>query len=272
MNQLKSMISKNLIWAFNVNGLMEIKAIAKAANDHNKPVIMLVSQNAVNFTGLDYLTQMVNITKKSSRKPIFLQLDHALNESLIFESAKKGFDIIMIDAPPMSYKQNINYVKRISKQLKNIRKNILVEGELPVITDKSDKNRPYKNRYTNPKRVNEYLSKTAVDLLAVWAGNIHGFTRPKPPLERERLAKIYQESSIPLVLHGGDWISHSDLKFAAKNGVRKINIGPELRIAAGETIKNSLISSNFDVTDYRKLISRIINSMYEVVSKKFQIL
>lgn len=179
----------------------------------------------------------------------------------------------MIDASDMSYRENINHVKRISKQLKKIRKgkDIFIESELGVINDKNDEEEIHKNKFTNPEQVNRYLSETGVDLLAISVGNRHGFVRPKPPLEKKLLARIHQKSNVPLILHGGDWISLPDLKFAKRNGVRKINIGPKLRLMAGETIKLFSDSSKFDVTDHRKLLAKITDSMCKLVSRKFQI-
>src|SRR3989344_6504191 len=231
MKSLRNFLVDQPIWAFNINDLAEVKAIVKAAGQHNRPAIMLISSNAINFGGLDYLDAITKVAKKVSKSPLFVQLDHGKDEELMMECARRDFDAIMIDASNMDYSDNIGYVKQLTNKIKKTNQTILVEAELGIIGDDQEM-----SRMTSPKQVRDFISETNVDLLAISIGNRHGFNRQKPKLDGILLRKIHEQSKIPLVLHGGDWIAEEDIKFAIINGVRKINIGPALRLVVGETI------------------------------------
>lgn len=267
MNTLKSYISDRCIWAFNVNGLLEIQAISQAANNINESIVILVSPNAIKFTGLDYICEMLLVAKKNSLVPLYTELDHGRDESLIIECARRGFDVIMVDGSTLPYKENIKFVKCMTKIARTISKNILIETEVGVIGNPSNQ-KIITETFTDPDIVEDYIRETQSDLLAVSIGNQHGFSQNKPPLNRSLLVRINRNTNTPLVLHGGDWIPEDDLIFAIKNGVRKINIGPEIRIIAGETIKQQTNSSEFDITDYRSLMTQISNAIQKHIEYK----
>lgn len=266
MKNLKNLLNDQLIWAFNINDLLEIKAVMKATAPHNKPVIILISSNAIDFSGLDHLDAITKVAKKISKGRLFVQLDHGKDEVLIMECARRGFDALMIDASDMNYEDNIRHVKQLTSKIKKISNTILVEAELGVIGDSRER-----SRVTSPGQVKDFISETGVDLLAVSIGNQHGFNKRKPSLDRLLLEKIHEQSEIPLVLHGGDWASKEDIKFAVQNGIRKINVGPELRLIIGETIKDFVNSRNNDITDHRKLIGRVVDNLAEAISEKLQL-
>lgn len=272
MNNLKIAIKDQLFWAFNVNGIIEIEAISQVVSELNKPVIMLISKNAIKFSGLDYLLGIIKVAKSKSSVPIFLELDHGKDGNLILECAKKNFDLIMIDASGMSFEENIKYVKNISSLIKQINPDILIETELGEIANPTTIAIPSKEAFTDPDFVEQYIHETQSDLLAISVGNQHGFSQAKPFLKRELLKKIYENSNVPLVIHGGDWIDKEDLTYAINNGVRKINIGPELRVVIGETILRGASSPSFDITDYRILMKEVSDSLLQYLKNKMSLI
>lgn len=268
MNNLNIVIKDQIFWAFNVNGIIEIEAISQVVRGLNKPVIMLISKNAIKFSGLDYLLGMIKVAKSRSSVPIFLQLDHGKDQNFILECAKKNFDLIMIDTSDMSFEDNIKYVKKISSLIKQINSDILIEAELGRIVDPLNTNISNNEAFTDPNLVEQYIKETQADLLAISVGNQHGFSQTKPFLNRKLLKKISKISNIPLVIHGGDWIRKEDLAYAINNGVKKINIGPELRVIIGETILRNVSTPSFDITDYRILMKEVSDSLLRYLKNK----
>lgn len=211
--------------------------------------------------------RITDVAKKELNGRLFIQLDHGRDEKLIIKCAKKGFDAIMISSDSMDYKNSINYIRHFSDLVKKINKNIIIEAELGIIGDDN-----IDSVYTDPKLVRHFLSQTRIDLLAISVGNRHGFKRPKPPLKRDLIEEISNESSVPLALHGADWVDGQDLKFAIKKNIKKINIGPELRLIAGHLIKNEASLLGYDTTDHRQLINKIVRSLADCISEKLKII
>lgn len=79
-------------------------------------------------------------------------------------------------------------------------------------------------------------------------------------------------SCVSLVVHRVDWIRKEDLVYAINNGVKKINIGPELRIVIGEAILKGSASPNFDVTDYRILMNEVADSLFRYLKNKMSLI
>ncbi|MBI3289796.1 class II fructose-bisphosphate aldolase [Candidatus Microgenomates bacterium] len=265
MKTLRTILNENLVWAFNINCLIEVKAVAKAASRENKPVVMLISSNAIKYAGLDYLDEITKVAKRATKAPLFVQLDHGKDENLIIECAKRGFDAIMIDGSSMDCDQNIKFVNKIVRRVKKINQDILIEAALGVIGDENDS-----SQNTDLEQIENFIRETNIDLLAVSIGNKHGFNKEKPKLDRDLLKNVNKKSSVPLVLHGADWISQNDIQFALGNGVRKINIGPELRIRVVELVKEISNSPKYDITDYRKLVSKIIDDLALRICEKLR--
>ncbi len=68
-----------------------------------------------------------------------------------------------------------------------------------------------------------------MDALAVGIGTAHGFYKGKPHIDFERLARVHELVSVPLVLHGGTGIPEEDVRRAIKNGIAKVNVGTIIR-------------------------------------------
>lgn len=147
---------------------------------------------------------------------------------------------------------------------------------------------------TDPKEAEEFVKLTKVDALAIAIGTSHGaYKFSKPPtgdiLNIERIKEIH--SILPnthLVMHGSssvpkEFISKinkyggkinetygvpiKEIKEGIKNGVRKINVDTDLRLASTATIRNYFFDypSEFDP---RKYLFACKNSMKNVVKNK----
>ena len=160
--------------------------------------------------------------------PICLHLDHAESLDDIKEAVEVGFCSVMIDASVEPWEVNIE------KTLKAIEiahpHGVSVESELGKIMmgegyykqDKVD------TLFTDPNKAKEFVKITGIDALAVAIGNVHGAYQGEPKIDFERLEKINQLISIPLVLHGSSGLGEKNLSRAVQLGIRKINLYSEI--------------------------------------------
>ena len=275
MSRLNKFLKNELLWAFNINGLETIKALINVINHSHRPAIILISPASIDHIGLDFIVSIVNCAKNLVNKRIFLQLDHANDEKMILDCCSRGFDAIMIDGSDKSLPDNIDFTNNIARKCKQIKKEILIEAEVGklahhVIGTNETVIGTNETIKTTLEEFDFFSENVIADMIAVSVGNIHGFKKDKPPLDRKLIKDIYSLTDIPLVLHGGDWISHKDINYLYKHGFRKVNIGPEIRFAVGQRIKEYVNSAYFDTTDHRPLIKEIEEAAYYIIKTKFE--
>jgi fructose/tagatose bisphosphate aldolase len=86
-------------------------------------------------------------------------------------------------------------------------------------------------RLTTVEEAAAFVAAVEVDALAVAVGNYHGpYARP-PQIRLDLLEAISRQVNVPLALHGSSGIPLPTLIETARRGVKKINIGTELKEA-----------------------------------------
>ena len=189
MMKFKKILSeKSPLWSFNINGIEEVKALVKAVNMYDKPAVMLVSNSTLNHLGFEYIDSIVKVAKKLSNNRVFIQLDHATDEKLILESVSLGFDAVMLDGSDKTIDEYIDYLNAISNKIRAINRSVIIEAEVGYLAHHDSNNSI--NLCTDPGSLLLFQNKCDVDLVAVSVGNIHGFSNPKPNIDRDLTKKI----------------------------------------------------------------------------------
>ena len=248
------------IGAFNVNNMEIVQGITEACQEEHAPVILQVSKGARAYANHTYLVKLVEAAVECCPDiPIVLHLDHGPD----FETCKScidgGFTSVMIDASSKPFAENIEITKRVVD-------------------------------YTRPEEVEEFVSKTGCDSLAIAIGTSHGAYKFKPeqctrneqgilvppPLRFDVLKEVSRRlPGFPIVLHGSSsvpqeyvkmindhggrmpnaiGVPEEQLREAAKLSVCKINIDSDLRLAMTGTIRQFMEEhpDKFDPREYLK--------------------
>jgi fructose-bisphosphate aldolase class II len=92
---------------------------------------------------------------------------------------------------------------------------------------------------TEPSQVARFVEETGVDALAVSIGTSHGVYRSLPNLAIARLKELHAASPVPLVLHGGSGTPNDQIREAVSNGICKLNIYADCRIAMGRGLQRA---------------------------------
>ena len=278
------------IGAFNVNNMEIVQGITEACKEENAPVILQVSKGARAYANHTYLVKLVEAAViECPDIPVVLHLDHGPD----FETCKAcidgGFTSVMIDGSHLSFEENIAVTKKVVEYAHD--HGVVVEGELGTLAGIEDEVvvESGKESYTRPEEVEEFVTKTGVDSLAIAIGTSHGaykFTPEQctlvngvlvpPPLAFDILAEIEAKlPGFPIVLHGSssvpqDYVKmvnefggkmpnaigvpESQLRMAAASSVCKINIDSDLRLAMTGTIRKFYAEhpDKFDPREYLK--------------------
>ena len=269
------------VGAFNVNNMEIVQGITEAAGELRSPVILQVSAGARKYANHTYLVKLVEAALAENDIPIALHLDHGADFEICKSCIDGGFTSVMIDGSHHSFKDNIELTKRVVDYAHS--KGVVVEGELGQLAGiEDDVNVSAENAsYTQPDEVEEFVSKTGVDSLAIAIGTSHGAFKFKPGQTPQLRFDILDEVSrrlpnFPIVLHGASSVSQEYVKTiqlnggkledaigipedmlrqAARSAVCKINIDSDLRLAMTAGVREVLYNNPaaFDPREYLKV-------------------
>lgn len=281
------------IGAFNVNNMEIVQGITEAAKEENAPVILQVSAGARKYAKHAYLTKLVEAALIDTDLPIALHLDHGDDFEICKACIDGGFSSVMIDGSKHSFEDNITLTKKVVEYAHA--HGCVVEGELGKLAGiEDDVNVSAEDAsYTRPEEVEEFVSRTGVDSLAIAIGTSHGAFKFKPGQKPQLRFDILEEvakrlPNFPIVLHGASSVSqeyveiikkfggHLDdaigipeemLRQAAKMAVCKINIDSDLRLAFTAGIREYM-ATNPSHFDPRQYLTPARNNIKAVVKHK----
>lgn len=261
---LKAYKNNKAIPQFNINNLEWTKFILEECEKENYPVILGVSEGAIEYMG-GYST-VVNLVKSLIEElkitiPVSIHLDHGSSIESCVKAINTGFTSVMIDLSKEELNNNINQTKQL---VELARPNILVESEVgPIGTSIGTK------KYTDVESCKK-LIETKIDLLAPAIGNKHGIYDGQAELDYNLLNEI-NKLNIPLVLHGASGLPDEDIKKCIKLGIAKVNFNTDLQLAWAKDIRK-YINENDDVYDPRKIIKSGEQAIKSKILEKLELL
>ena len=279
------------IGAFNINNMEIIQAIAEGAAEPKSPVIMQVSAGARKYAKHEYLMALANAAIKDSGIDMALHLDHGADFEICKACIDGGFNSVMIDGSRFSFEENVELTKKVVEYAHE--RGVAVEGELGKLAGVEDdvKVNDDDAMYTNPDEVEEFVSRTGVDSLAIAIGTSHGAFKFKgePKLRFDILEEIMRRiPGFPIVLHGASsvmpdlvaeinacggnlagaqGVPEDMLRKAASLAVCKINIDSDIRLAMTAGIRR-VMTAQPEVFDPRTYLSVARDEVRKLVIHK----
>lgn len=262
------------IGAFNVNNMEIIQGITEAAQEVKAPLILQVSAGARKYAKHVYLMKLIEAAEADTGLPICVHLDHGESFDICKSCIDGGFTSVMFDGSKHSFEENIKLTSEVVKYAHD--RGAVVEGELGKLAGiEDDVNVSAEDAsFTRPEEVEEFVTRTGVDSLAIAIGTSHGAYKFKPGQKPRLKFDILEEvekrlPGFPIVLHGASsvipelvavinanggqmpdaiGIPEEMLRQAAKMAVCKINIDSDLRLAMTAGVREYLAKnpSQFD--------------------------
>ena len=206
---------------------------------------------------------------------------------------------------PASYEYNVDVTRRVVDMAHSC--GVSVEGELGCLGSLesgmageedgsgAEGKLDHSQLLTDPDQAADFVKKTKVDALAIAIGTSHGaykFTRPPTGdiLAIERIKEIHRRiPNTHLVMHGSssvpqDWLKIintyggamgetygvpvEEIQEGIKNGVRKVNIDTDLRMASTGAVRKFL-AENPKEFDPRKWLAVTTKAMKEICKARY---
>ncbi len=266
------------IGAFNVNNMEIVQGITEAAAEEKAPIILQVSAGARKYAKHIYLTKLVEAAVADTGLPIALHLDHGADFEICKSCIDGGFTSVMIDGSHHDYEDNVALTKKVVEYAHD--HGVVVEAELGQLAGiEDDVNVSAEDaHFTDPAQVEDFVTRTGVDSLAIAIGTSHGAYKFKPGQKPQLRFDILEEvgkrlPGFPIVLHGASSVIQADvatvnkfggqmpdaigipeemLRQAASMAVCKINIDSDLRLAMTAALRQYMTEnpSHFDPRQY----------------------
>ncbi len=281
------------VGAFNTSNLEITAAIFEAAAELNSPVIIATSQSAIKYAGYKNLHDLVRNFSDETGVPASLHLDHGTDLDVIRGCIDNGWTSVMIDGSHLPFAENIEETRAVVELAHPM--GISVEAELgrlmgvedEIAVDERDA------AMTDPNQAAEFVESSGCDSLAIAIGTSHGAYKFKgdAKLAIDRLEKIAELVSVPLVLHGASAVPPEVLDLARKYGaelpgakgvppesireaipfgIAKVNIDTDLRLAFTGYARQ-ILAENPEVFDPRKILGATREGMKELVKSKIEL-
>ena len=287
------------IGAFNVNNMEIIQGITAAAVQEHAPLILQVSKGARAYANHIYLMKLIEAAVEDAQQnagfalPICVHLDHGDSFELCKSCIDGGFTSVMIDGSSKPYEENIKLTRQVVEYAHD--HGVVVEGELGTLAGIEDEVQvsAEDSSYTRPEEVEDFVTRTGVDSLAIAIGTSHGAYKFKPGTKPQLRFDILEEVSrrlpgFPIVLHGSSSVPQEFVKIINENGGNmpgaigvpedqlrkaakmadcKINIDSDLRLAMTACIRQ-YFNQHPDHFDPRQYLKPARNAIKDMVAHK----
>lgn len=288
--------------AFNVNNMEQIQAVMTAAEETDSPAIIQASRGARAYTNDVYLRHLIlAAVELHPRIPVAMHLDHGNSPDTCVSAMEQGFTSVMMDGSldsdgktPSSFEYNVEVTRTVVDAAHP--KGVTVEGELGCLGGIEDGHgaglteAEARKHLTDPAQAEEFVARTKVDALAVAIGTSHGaYKFTERPTGDVLVMSVIEEihSRLPnthLVMHGSSSVPQEllevirqyggemkqtygvpveEIQRGIKNGVRKINVDTDNRLAITGAIRK-VFATNKSEFDPRKYMGVAREAMKQV--------
>jgi fructose-bisphosphate aldolase class II len=262
---------------FNISDLVALKAVFDSASELKQPVIVGTSEGEREFMGVHQAVALVKSLRDEYDFPIYLNADHTHSLKAAVEAAKAGYDWIVFDISTLPFEENIKQTKAAVEELKSIRPDILVEGEIGDIGSGSEIHDLATNvTLTTPAEAQQFVSETRVDTLAPAVGNRHGMSKAiaageaRKHLNIERIREIKAATQIFMTLHGASGTDDGDLQKAIGAGMTVVHINTEIRLAWRRGFDAAFAKQPTEIVPY-KILPHVVDTMKETVKARIEL-
>lgn len=223
-----------------------LEAVIETAEAENAPVIlgfgcMMVSKTWLDEGGIEMLGNIGYTLAERTHLPVALLLNEAQTYQQCLTGIEAGFNAVMLDTSTWPVEAATEQVRELVKVAHS--EYIAVEAELGHLPDATNQGIDASQAsLTDPEQASLFVEQTGIDCLAVSIGNVHLLTNQTAHIDQTRLAFIHEQTSVPLVIHGGTGFPSAAIAAAIRHGVAKFNVGTSLKHAFLAGIRESVLS------------------------------
>ena len=249
-----------------VLGWEDALAYTQAADETGIPIILQAGPGCRKYTPVSILGKIFRYLANQTKTHVVCHIDHGYSVKECLEGIDNGFTSVMFDGSKLPIKQNIKLTSSIVKMAQ--KSNVSVEGEVGFVGYNNGK----MSIGTKIAEVELFAKESGADAIAISVGNSHLQTKKIAKIDFNKIVAIENVTNSPLVLHGGSGIPSIVRKKLARNyNIAKFNIGTELRMLFGSTVRKNILRNkkSYDrieilkptIKEMKKLTKKIISNI-----------
>ena len=232
-------------------GWEDMRAYVNAAEAEGLPVILQAGPSCRANTPLPILGKMFRTLAETVSVPVVAHLDHGYTFEECQEALDSGFTSLMYDGSRKPLAQNIDETARIAEIAHAA--GISCEGEIGFVGYSEGEN----SLGTDPEEAAIFARDSGVDAMAISVGNVHLQQNHEGGLDEVRIRAIEALTEVPLVIHGGSGVPlEQRQRLARTSKVCKFNIGTELRLGFGKSIRQ-ILADDSEVFDRIQILKQV---------------
>lgn len=251
--------------AFNLVDFGTTKAMVKAAEELNAPVIIQVSAKTIKYFSHKEVYSWVHTVAADSPVPVVLHLDHCKDFDVIQKCIDTGWTSVMIDASDQPFEKNLEMSRRVVAMA--AKKGIYVEAEIGQIMGVEDDMvvAEDESHLTDPAEAERFCKELDLAAFAAAIGSAHGYYRGVPKIAFDLIKNINGRTNTPMALHGGTGLDEATIKRCIELGCAKINISTNLKHVFVESFVDYHTANP---KDFEPL--RLIDAQYQACKELFK--
>jgi fructose-bisphosphate aldolase class II len=251
----QAVIGNHALAGLVVLGWEDACAYVAAGEAVGLPVILQAGPGCRRHTPVAVLGPMFRHLAETASIPVVCHIDHARTVAECVAGIDHGFTSVMIDGSMLELAANIDLTCEVVALAG--RQGVSVEGEVGLVGYAKGA----ASHATSPVEAQTFESQTGIDALAISIGNLHLQTEQAAIIDMTALRAIEAATHCPLVLHGGSGIPTAIRhRLATSSRVKKINIGTELRMAFGQSLRQT-VQDNPTEFDRLKILAATIPAL-----------
>jgi len=251
---------------FNCVADVMIRGILDRAERLHSPVFLMLYTAEVDDKTWWYYPTLVRAVADRYPIPIVMHLDHAVELDPIRAALDNGFTSVMYDGSSLPFDQNVEMTRKTVELAQPY--GASVEAELGLVGGFGlEAKNCVSNVLTQPEEVVTFIERTGVDSLAVSIGTAHGTYQQLPKLDIPLLKELNAASTVPLVLHGGSGTPEDQIRAAVENGICKLNVYTDSRVAMWKRFKKIAAETQRSEPIPHDYISQLQEALGDVVEE-----
>lgn len=216
-------------------GWEDMRAFVAAAEAEDCPVILQAGPGCRAHTPLPVLGAMFRHLAQHASVPVVAHLDHGYTVEECREAIACGFTSVMFDGSRKPLDENIAQTREIVQMAHAA--GVSCEGEIGFVGYSGGDD----SAGTDPDEAARFARETGVDAMAISVGNVHLQQQKEGGLDEDRIRAIEAVTDVPLVIHGGSGVPVAQRTALARgSAICKFNIGTELRMAFGQSLREAV--------------------------------
>lgn len=219
------------VGAFNIFNYLSARAVIRAAQKLDSPVILQTSTQTVRKFGPQELGTMLRQLAWNASVNVIIHLDHCQNVEMAKACMDAGWDSIMFDGSHFPLEDNIRMTKEVIAYARP--RKIYVEGELGRIAGVEDDLKVDEKNAMGATLEESlyYVNATGVDAFAPAVGTAHGVYTGTPVINFDLVKLLKEQIETPVVIHGGTGLDEDTFRRLIKNGGAKVNVSTAIKHA-----------------------------------------